>query len=55
MGTSHRGSHQSRETSKLVQSLGVRNLLKLKNINDINDIINPLKHNPFPLPSGRLS
>lgn len=38
MGTSHRGSHQSRETSKLVQSLGVRNLLKLKNVNDLAEL-----------------
>ncbi len=38
MSSSHRGSHQSRETSKLVQSLGVRNLLKLKNVNDLAEL-----------------
>lgn len=38
MKTSYRGSHQSRETSKLVQSLGVRNLLKLKNVNDLAEL-----------------
>jgi len=38
MKESYRGSHKSRESSRLLQSLGVRNLLKLKTVKDLSEL-----------------